>query len=902
VKKNNSIYNNLNWIQQRLFAFSLILVMLALFNAANIKGKIHKIVDKGFEKTLQREHFSRELGILGTRLGVFRYQVYNDTPMLEIEGKAIGELITHLYEDSTDSKMQTKLHHLEYNLLLYQQQWRSVNHLLSSRTELDQSIEGQFQAISEMLTDRMAFVAPVGNDDVSLRQLSKLIAGCYKDFLNIAKLGAEENIALFYNKHSKYSPALELLKEVKKRLAIFTVTVSPLEQLVTKLVDSIDYYQLLLRNYGEEIDDIAVYDLRQQELVTDIYAIMGSLDVKLQQQVANTGRQINFTINIAVAILVVALLLISLLSWLSYRKIFKKHIQEPLGLIRQCLWNFEQGDHSSLMSLDRNDEWGEVEIVFNQMIVTLDKNLSALKKSEKRYRDNFDNSPDGLFHISVSGKVLKINRALIGLFGFNANFSGAVPAKHSAYTMGLIDRGYCHPADREKWIELLRQNHVVNDFEVEFNHLNGGTFWGSISGHLVAGEDGKEGHVEGAIRDITKQKKAHETLQQLQLYLQNIIDSMPSILIGVDNKMIVTMWNQRAVEESLLAAKDAKGYTMEKVCHLFDLNAFMPQLEKTLKTRQPIWLHKVESKKKTKTGSRRFFDIMIYPVTDEGAAGAVIYMIDTTEKLQMEEMVVRSEKMQSIGGLAAGLAHEINNPLAVVLQNVQVLDRRLSPNLSKNCQVAEELGTTMETIAEYAKLRGCEQVIHSIAEAGHRVAKIVANIQSFSRSGTSTLIPCSIIDLIERTLDLVGSDHDMRNNFDFKKISIVRDFNEVADVCCEPSQIQQVFLSLLKNAAQALIERKEGQEIILRIAPVDVDHIRVQICDNGMGMASEVTNRIFDPFFTTQDVGAGFGLGLSVAYFIITHNHGGSLKVTSELGAGSCFEIILPLIQNEDDK
>ena len=228
------------------------------------------------------------------------------------------------------------------------------------------------------------------------------------------------------------------------------------------------------------------------------------------------------------------------------------------------------------------------------------------------------------------------------------------------------------------------------------------------------------------------------------------------------------------------------------------------------------------------------------------------------------------------------------------------MSRRLSPDLSKNQETARELGTTIETIVEYTRLRGCEKMIYSISDAGQRVAKIVENIQSFSRRGASNFVPCAISALLERTVELAGSDHDMRHHFDFRKIRIVRDYHSVSNVCCEASQIQQVILSLLKNAAQALSHNTDDPQITLRLLPSGEGHVRIRIEDNGSGMKEEVVSKIFDPFYTTREVGQGTGLGLSVAYFIATQNHKGSLSVVSEVGTGSCFDLVLPLKHDEE--
>ncbi|MDX2479763.1 MAG: PAS domain S-box protein, partial [Desulfuromusa sp.] len=533
-----------------------------------------------------------------------------------------------------------------------------------------------------------------------------------------------------------------------------------------------------------------------------------------------------------------------------------------------------------------------IEVVFNQMLVDLQKGFSALQESEQRYREIFNNATEGIFRSTLAGKLFELNPAAVSMLGFDSA-EEAISA--------LSDLGcqlYQDPQAREQMLEKLFKQGRTFNYESIMRRKNGDVFWSSLNNHLVRDDDGEVLFIEGTIRDISAQKTAHESLRQLQIYLQNIIDSTPSILIAVDVDMKVTLWNKQVEQESLLSAEEVKGLFVADACNLFDPSVCLPKLTETLHTRKPTRIQKAESLKKRQDGRSRYFDILIYPISQAEADGAVIHMDEVTERIYLEEVMVRSERMQSIGGLAAGLSHEINNPLAVILQSVQVLSRRLSPDLEQNRKTAQELGTTIEVIVEYIGLRGCDKMLHSILNAGQRAAKIVENVQSFSRSGGSNLIPCSISNLLERTVELAGSDHDMRHHFDFKKIRIVRDYQSVPDVCCETGQIQQVFLNLLKNAAQALSLNPDDPQITLRISPSGQDHICLQIEDNGSGMDVDVALRIFDPFYTTREVGEGTGLGLSIAYFIVTHNHHGRLSVTSEPGKGSCFEMILPL-ENE---
>jgi PAS domain S-box-containing protein len=271
-----------------------------------------------------------------------------------------------------------------------------------------------------------------------------------------------------------------------------------------------------------------------------------------------------------------------------------------------------------------------------------------------------------------------------------------------------------------------------------------------------------------------------------------------------------------------------------------------------------------------------------------------------TKRKIAEETLIQSEKMLSIGLLTAGFAHEINNPLAGVLQNLQVLRNRMHNNLPKNSKIAAECGTTINSIESYIEKRDMFKIIDSIMLSGRRAKKIVDDLLSFSRKSKPHLAPGNIVELLDKSVDLVSNDFNLRNKYDFRNIEIVREYEKkLPPVMCEKIKIQQVFLNILKNGAQAMMDREiaERKPQFIFKARHDKNMVCIEIKDNGPGMTESVRKRIFEPFFTTKKEGYGTGLGLSVSCFIITEDHHGTLTVESTPGKGASFFINIPIVQ-----
>ena len=273
--------------------------------------------------------------------------------------------------------------------------------------------------------------------------------------------------------------------------------------------------------------------------------------------------------------------------------------------------------------------------------------------------------------------------------------------------------------------------------------------------------------------------------------------------------------------------------------------------------------------------------------------------MDITERKKTEQLMVQTEKMMSIGGLAAGMAHEINNPLAGILGHSQNMSNRLFSHTKANIRTAEKHGIKLHQIQDYMNDRDIPRMLEGIRTAGARAAKIVSNMLSFSRQSEKEYSLHDITNILEKAIDLSASDYNLEKLYDFRQIEIIREYEaQIPPVYCEGTEIQQVFMNLLKNGAEAMMEKdyeyeQDSPHFICRIRKSREAAI-VEIEDNGPGITHETRSRIFEPFYTTKEVGKGTGLGLSVSYFIITSHHNGSMSVDSSPGNWTRFTIRIP--------
>lgn len=270
------------------------------------------------------------------------------------------------------------------------------------------------------------------------------------------------------------------------------------------------------------------------------------------------------------------------------------------------------------------------------------------------------------------------------------------------------------------------------------------------------------------------------------------------------------------------------------------------------------------------------------------------------ERRILESQLVQAQKMESIGQLAAGVAHEINNPVGFVMSNLSTLSdyvglfKKILTHYESLTYMLKEKGSQeiLESLSEIETL--CEQedlpfvlddvegLLKESSEGTMRVKEIVQSLKSFARLDEADSKEVNIHDCLESTLKVVW------NELKYK-CTVVKQYGEIPELFCNPSQLNQVFMNLLVNAAQAITDHG----VITLETLATETQVKIKISDTGSGIPADKISHIFDPFFTTKSVGKGTGLGLSISYGIV-EKHRGTIEVESEVGRGTTFTISLP--------
>ena len=422
---------------------------------------------------------------------------------------------------------------------------------------------------------------------------------------------------------------------------------------------------------------------------------------------------------------------------------------------------------------------------------------------------------------------------------------------------------------------------------------------------------GDDGRLLLVLADVTERERLAKRIADLQRYTENIIQNLNSALLVVDVEGRITFAN--AMAERILGATRLRGHSVGEWFPTTPRHSAL--LLRTLE--EGVRFRGAEATITRADGQWLPIGVSCAPLVDADGSklGAVAVFQDLSEIKELQRHVLQAEKMASIGQLAAGVAHEINNPMGFIHANLFQMAEYLH-DLRRLWDQAEALRRTAgegdlariqaasaalgelanEVDADYV-LADFAKAVRESQEGSERIRHIVQDLRHFSRHDPSERTFSDVNECLDSTANIVWT---------MMKHSVVleKHYSQLPRLRCYPMQLKQVFMNLLVNAYQAIEEKRgpQGGHGRVRLATQQRgDNIVVTVSDDGVGIAPENLSRIFDPFFTTKEVGMGTGLGLSTCFSIV-ERHGGTIRVDSQPGAGSTFEVVLPLSGHDEPR
>jgi two-component system NtrC family sensor kinase len=488
-----------------------------------------------------------------------------------------------------------------------------------------------------------------------------------------------------------------------------------------------------------------------------------------------------------------------------------------------------------------------------------------LRQSEKKYRELFDRIEQGISISTKEGKFLDCNPALLEILGYNC--------KEEFLKMDITKDLYADPVDRKEFQRRIERDGYVKNFEVVFKKKDGKKIPMLLTSHAIKNEKGKVTGYQGLNIDISERIRMEHELQEKHGFLTNLLESSVDIIMVADVRGKMIFFNK--------AAETLTGYPVEEVIGGFHVTEFYPQevakeIMRRLRSDNFGGRGKLENFKLTVYGKNKeeipvsLSASIVYEGEKEIASLGIFSNLREKIKIEKELQaaqvrLLQAEKMASLGSLAAGVAHEINNPMGGILIYASLL--------------LEEFEASNDPRAEDLK---------KIVDEATRCKDIVKSLLEFGRQTESRFEP---VDINKAILDGLFF---LENQVLFHDITIVKQLDSsLPFIEGDANQLKQVFMNMMVNAAEAISE-KAGTVTITTGSGDGETSIFISFQDTGMGISPEIQTKIFDPFFTTKGVGKGTGLGLSTSYGIIQSHHG-NIEVESEEGKGTTFTIILPV-------
>jgi len=521
----------------------------------------------------------------------------------------------------------------------------------------------------------------------------------------------------------------------------------------------------------------------------------------------------------------------------------------------------------------------------------------AAKESEARYRSLFENVPVGIYRTTPDGRILMANPAFVQILGYKT-FEDL--AKRN-----LEENGYGPGYSRADFKQRIEGEGLVRGFEAELKRKDGSVVFTRESGKVIRDVTGQALYYEGTIEDITEFRRSE--LQNLRLVAA--IEHAGETLMVSDQKGQIQYANTAFGKMFGIAADEVVGKNINFFSNVYQNSEDWQTILKTPRSGQ-VWRGVIRIDHAD--GMTLDIEATISPVLglDKEVSSFVFVMRDVTQERAAEMQRRQSQKLEAIGQLAAGIAHEINTPTQFIGNNLRFLQNgfqelsRLINQYQTICHCVKD-GVIPEDVLQETRAMAKQidldflvseipQAIDGSLKGIERVTKIVSAMKEFSHPGTREKEITDINHAIENTIIV------SRNEWKYAAEMVTDLDPELLHIPCLVDEFNQVILNLINNAADAVREaqstRQDNEKGYISISTQRAGSwVIVKASDNGTGIPANIRERVFDPFFTTKEVGKGTGQGLLISYDVIVNKLGGKISFETEEGKGTTFIIHLPI-------
>ena len=481
------------------------------------------------------------------------------------------------------------------------------------------------------------------------------------------------------------------------------------------------------------------------------------------------------------------------------------------------------------------------------------KDITDRREAERRYRELFDNTQEGIFFSTPQGRFVEVNDALVRMLGYGS--------REELFQLDIPTEVYFTPRRREEMVELFERHGALRNREEILRRKDGSPVHVFINCFAVRDASGSILQYRGLMLDVTGLHQSQTELQKERDFSSKVLSHTQSLILVTDTEGIISYANRRwsglGFQQSQIL-----GHPLPELCVPTRRAALHEALTAVASGQQ---VDNFDLPLVRGDGGSSQFSVNLSPIGGEDGkvSNIVVVMTDVTDSALLRSKLMHAEKMAAVGQLVSGVAHEVNNPLTAILGFTDLL--------MENSEIPESARRDLRVILQEAQ----------------RTKQIVQNLLSFARQMPPQRQPVQLNSILQRTVHL--------RSYDFMShgIQVVECLDDsLPQIVGDSHQLQQVFLNILNNAYDAVRENTRPARIEIVSARAGA-FVEISFRDNGIGIADP--ERIFDPFFTTKDVGKGTGLGLSICYGIV-REHGGEIACHNNLDSeGATFIVRFPV-------